>query len=224
MGKCVVVCAGEPCRLDKLPGFSVGEGDFVICADGGLDFALAHGLPVHLVVGDFDSSACTQGQAKALGLPVYEVPSEKDDTDTMLAVKLGLERGYREFALLCALGGRLDHTLANLCALAYLKGQGASGWLYGRNEQVTLLENETLELPAARFYGQGDTPAMLSVFAYTEACRGVTLEKVKYPLQNYTLTQRFPLGVSNELAGESARVTAGQGQLLVMLVQEDRRN
>ena len=221
MGKCVIVCAGEPCRLESLPEFSVEEGDYVICADGGLDFALAQGLPIHLAVGDFDSSACTQSQAKALGLPVYEVPSEKDDTDTMLAVKLGLEKGFREFALLCALGGRLDHTLANLCALAYLKEHKASGWLYGKNEQVTLLENETLELPASRF-GR-EPPAKLSVFSYTEACRGVTLEKVKYPLQNYTLTQRFPLGVSNELAGESARVTAGQGQLLVMLVRE-RRN
>lgn len=221
MGKCVVVCAGEPCRMDKLPGFSVEPGDFVICADGGLDFALAQGLPVHLVVGDFDSSMHTRPQAEALGLPVYGVASEKDDTDTLLAIKLGLEKGYREFVLLCALGGRLDHTLANLAALAYLKERNASGWLYGPREQVTLLERETLELPQSRF--SGAVPAKLSVFSYTEECRGVTLENVKYPLRDYTLTQRFPLGVSNELAGESARVTAGEGQLLVMLVWERRK-
>lgn len=217
MGKCVIICAGEPCRLDTLPGFE--EGDYVICADGGLDFALEQKLPIHLVVGDFDSSRHTERQAREQGLPVYRVASEKDDTDTMLAIKLGLSKGYREFALLCALGGRLDHTLANLCALAFLREQGATGWLYGKNEQVTLLENETLEIPKSRF---GEPPAKLSVFAYTEECRGVTLENVKYPLQDYTLTQRFPLGVSNELAKDCARVTVGVGQLLVMLVREER--
>ena len=209
MGKCVIVCAGEPCRLESLPEFSVEEGDYVICADGGLDFALAQGLPIHLVVGDFDSSACTQSQAKALGLPVYEVPSEKDDTDTMLAIKTGLERGYRDFLLYGCLGGRLDHAYANLQALTFLARRGASGWLLGEGLAVTAIRNGRLDFAP-------EHEGVISVFCPDGEARGVTLTGLHYPLRNAVLTSAFPLGVSNRFTGEAASVSVEDGTLLIM--------
>lgn len=213
MGKCVVVCAGEPCVLEEWGDFSVSSQDFVICADAGVSYALEQRLPVNLVVGDFDSGRVTREDVEQLGLPVYGVASEKDDTDTMLAVKIGLEKGYRDFVLLCALGGRLDHTWANIATLSYLKSQGANGWIYGKREQITMLEGESLHLPRQE--------AKLSLFSYTEQCEGVTVSGVKYPLEEALLTQHFPLGVSNEFTAGQADIQVRKGQLLVMTVRED---
>ncbi len=71
-------------------------------------------------------------------------PPEKDDTDMMLAIKLGLSRGYREFAIYGGLGGRLDHTIANIQALTYLAGEGASGILYGDSYALTVIKDSSL--------------------------------------------------------------------------------
>lgn len=186
----------------KIP--SPEEGDLLLAADGGLTHLERRGLTPHLIVGDFDSL----GRVPE-GNNIIRHPVEKDDTDTMLAIKTGLERGYRDFVLYGCLGGRLDHAYANLQALVFLARRGASGWLLGEGLAVTAVRNGRLDFGA-------DHEGVISVFCPDGEARGVTLTGLHYPLQDAVLTSAFPLGVSNRFTGEAASVSVEDGTLLVM--------
>ena len=182
--------------------------DFVIAADGGYAAAVKLGIRPNLVVGDFDS----------LGHPpshpnVIQLPAEKDDTDMIFALRKGLELGYRRFVLLGGVGGRVEHTYANLQLLDWLTTQGAQGFLVGEKTAATALRDGELVFPQSM-------SGYLSVFCNSGSAEGVTLEKLKFPLSEHTLTGTFPLGVSNEFIGESARVAVKSGSLI--LIWEDQ--
>ena len=132
----------------------------------------------------------------------------------MLAIRLGLERDYGVFVLYGCLGGRLDHTYANLQALLYLARHGAAGFLLGGGTAASVVENGELSFPAGR-------TGILSVFCPNGEARGVTLRGLRYPLRDAVLTSAFPLGVSNQFIGEAASVSVRDGALLVMWEQED---
>ena len=176
--------------------------DFVIAADGGYEALAKLGIHANLVVGDFDSLGYVPAAEE-----IVQHPVRKDDTDTLLAIRLGLERGYRNFVITGALGGRLDHTFANLQALHFLRDNGARGILYGDGTLVTAVTNGSITI-------EGD--GTLSVFTMDAKAEGVTLEKVSFPTDNVTLTNGFPIGVSNEFIGKPATVTVENGTLLVM--------
>ncbi len=196
---CHIVAA---CETGALPARR--DGDLVIAADAGYLHLAAQGIKPDLVVGDFDSLGFVpQGEA------IVRHPARKDDTDTLLAIKLGLERGYRRFHLYGCLGGRLDHTVANLQALGYLCAHGARGFLIGDRETATLMRNTSL-----RF--RDSARGTLSVFAHGGEARDVTLDGLSYPLDRAVLTPDFPLGVSNEFTGVPATVQVGDGALLVV--------
>ena len=137
MKRCVIVCAGEWTPLLA----PIEETDLVIAADGGLRHLQQMAIRPHVILGDFDSLGyIPQGAA------VF--PVEKDDTDAMLAIRHGLERGCREFMIYGGLDGpRLDHTLANLQALQFLIGHGARGYLVGLRQIVTAVTEETIRFP-----------------------------------------------------------------------------
>ena len=142
-------------------------------------------------------------------------PVEKDDTDAMLAVRRGLELGYREFVLYGSLDGpRLDHTVANFQTLQYLADRGARGFLAGCRELVTVVKNGSIS------FSEGCS-GTVSVFCMGADARGVTLEGLYYPLEKGCLTAGFPLGVSNHFTGEPARISVEDGSLLVLW---DRKN
>jgi len=199
MGICYIIGAME----SAFP-FQPKAGDCIIAADGGYRHLRAAGLKPDLVVGDFDSLGYVPE-----GEEIVRHPVRKDDTDTMLAVKLGLARGYDRFLLLGGLGGRLDHTIANLHALAYLMNHGARGCLMGKSESAILFRDRSVF-----FYPEGRET--VSVFAYGGIAMGVSLEGLEYPLTNAVLTPGFPLGVSNAFTGAPAKISVEQGCLLVI--------
>ena len=174
----------------------------MIAADAG--YRQLGNVKADYVVGDFDSLGY-----EPEGERILRHPAEKDDTDTLLAVKLGLSLGYRVFVLLGGVGGRLDHTLANIQTLAYLHGRGAKACLVGDTETITMLEGGTLRFRAG-------LSSVVSVFAYGERATGVYERGLAYPLTDATLTDDFPLGVSNAFTGAPAEIAVGQGRLLVL--------
>ncbi|MBO5339628.1 MAG: thiamine diphosphokinase [Oscillospiraceae bacterium] len=178
--------------------------DLLIAADGGLPAVERMGLAPHLVVGDFDSLGKAPSHPNTIVLP-----REKDVTDMHAAINLGLERGYRRFALYGGTGGRLAHTLANLQLLDGLARQGCRGFLIGEGTVATAVHNGTLDLPA-RMQGY------LSVFCSSGMAEGVTLSGLKYELNDAQLTGSFPLGVSNEFVGVDAHIQVKSGTLLVL--------
>lgn len=197
---CYIVGAQEPGELV----LSRARPALVIAADAGLRHLEAQGIPADLIVGDFDSL----GRVPE-GENVVRHPVEKDDTDMMLAVKIGLDRGARDFVLYGGLGGRLDHAYANLQTLVWLTRHGARGWLLGQGTAVTALRCGRMEFPES-------LTGAISVFCPDGEARGVDLEGLYYPLRNAVLTSAFPLGVSNRFTGRPAAVSVGEGTLLVM--------
>ena len=199
MKTCIIFGAAE---FDELL-MPVRPGDFLIAADGGLRHTQALGLQPDEIIGDFDSL----GYVPEGGV-VF--PVEKDDTETMLAVKRGLSLGFRRFVLYGGMDGRrLDHTLANFQTLGYLSQQGAMGFLVGRDYIACTVKDGKLRFPAG---ASGD----FSLFCLGENAQGVTLRGLYYQVEDVTLTSFFPLGVSNHFTGAEAVVTVGSGTLLAL--------
>ena len=201
MKHCVIFGAGAP----PLGPVALPENALLIAADGGLVTMRKLGLTPDLFVGDRDS----------LRVPVPEgvesvlLPVKKDVTDMDAAATAGLERGCRAFTLYGGMGGRLDHTLANISLLARLSKQGCEAAMTDGRTTVYALTNGSLTLPARK---TGDA----AVFSFTEKSEGVTIEGLLYPLENGTLTADFALGVSNSFCGNAAKISLESGTLIVV--------
>ena len=200
MRRCFIFAAGTFYGLRQRPR----PGDLVLAADPGYETCRRAGIVPDLLLGDFDSMDQPADFDR-----VRRVPVEKDDTDTMLAVKTGLEQGCGEFYLYGGTGGkRLDHTVANFQTLYYLRRQGARGYLYDNEFVWTVLENETVRIKKTVEWG------LLSVFCLGARAEGVTITGVQYPLNQAELTADFPLGVSNHILEDQAMVQVERGALL----------
>lgn len=199
MSACHIFSAGEFYGLQAIPEST----DFIIAADGGYQWCLQEKITPHLLLGDFDSL-----QQVPQGLPVRSFPVEKDDTDTMLAIKMGLELGYIEFHLHGCTGRRLDHTLANVQTLIYLAKHGARGFLYGAHETYTAIENTSFLLPTQKV-------GIFSVLCFGPDATGVTIQGAKYPVTDATLTASFPLGISNHVLDQQVLIQVKNGCLLI---------
>ena len=185
------------------------QGDYVIAADRGFDSLVAYGVRPDLAVGDFDSLGHRPNHPN-----VIQLPAEKDDTDMVFALRKGLELGYRRFILLGGVGGRLEHTLGNLQLLDWLACQGGQGFLAGEKTAATCIrDGMSVTFPPSM-------TGYLSVLCNSGRAEGVDLTGLKYPLNGYTLTGSFPLGVSNQFLGQEASVSVKQGSLL--LIWEDK--
>ena len=202
---CYIFGAGSYYGLSRRPA----PGDMVIAADGGWRVCREEGIVPDLLLGDFDSLHTVPDFAH-----IRRVPVEKDDTDMMLAIKEGLARGETEFHLYGGMGGRTDHTIANLQGLLYLAERGAQGWLYGDRERFTAIRNGEIDLPARE-------KGIVSVFCMGADAQGVTIEGGQYTVHDAVLTASFPLGVSNHFVGNPVRVSVTQGSLLIALIEKE---
>lgn len=199
MDTCVIFCAGGFEKLAR----SVDGSDFLLAADGGLTHLERLGLQPDGIIGDFDSLGYIPEGAQVF-------PVEKDDTDSMLAVRKGLELGYRRFELYGALDGpRLDHTVANLQTLLFLASHGAKGWLIGKQYMVTAVRNGAIHFPET-------AAGIVSVFCLGQEAKGVTITGLQYGLEKGSLCSEFPLGVSNHFIGKASTIRVEDGTLLVL--------
>ena len=200
MNICYVVGAGS---FDGR-GFYPQAGDYVIAADGGYAHLCAMSQSCDEVVGDFDSLDKQPNHPN-----VTAVSADKDDTDTLLCIRRGLELGFKRFILLGGTGGRLDHTLANIQSLAFLRQNGASGILYGDGQATCLTGAEGVTVT-------GMACDYISVLAYSNHASGVCISGALYELEDDLLTTAFPLGVSNRFCTQPVEISAQQGTLFVI--------
>lgn len=206
--KCIIIGAG-----DLTVGFiDVKEGDFVIAVDGGINYCGVLELEPDIILGDFDS--VNEAQREAILLMKEQAPDrvvvlkpQKDDTDMLAALRLGLEKGYDYFLIYGATGGRLEHTLANIQCLLFLKSRNAVGYLMDGSGMIFVMKNEEVKLRA-------NLEGYFSLFCLGKEARGVTIKGMKYELQDYTMTNDFPIGVSNEFIGQEASVSVAEGELV----------
>ena len=204
MGSCVIFCASS---FDSLAE-PIARDDYILAADGGLTHVQTLGLEPHGIIGDFDSLGYIPQGATLF-------PVEKDDTDSMLAVRQGLKLGYDRFILYGSLDGpRLDHTLANFQTLQFLADHGAQGYLVGQRYLATVIKNSAISFPDT---AQG----IISVFCLGKDAEGVSISGLQYSLENGSLTAGFPLGVSNHFMKKPSRIQVNDGSLLILWDKEN---
>lgn len=212
MGKknrCLIISGGPEDHILYKP-----ESDFVIACDKGYEYASKRGIKPDLVIGDFDS--CRIAVEKGVQQLTY--PKEKDDTDTMLAVRKAIEKGFQQIEICCGLGGRLDHMMANLQALAFAAEKGLTCSMTGKDSRVYMIKGSAaISLPAMEDYS-------LSLFSFSDRCSHVYIKGAKYLLEDGALTNHFPIGVSNQWEGGVAEISLGEGILCIILsnMKEER--
>ncbi len=205
MKKCIIIGSAPAEDDDSVKNINSAE-SFIICADG-LDIALQNKITPNLIIGDFDSIESEPPK----GIETIKLKTAKDDTDMMAAIKEGIRRGYKEFELMCALGGRFDHSFANFCALQYLASQGCKAVIVGKDCRVFLLTTGRLTLSKLK----GST---ISVFPFGAGSCTVSYQGMKYPLGEARLSSANPIGVSNQIITDDTQIIIHSGNALIFLL------
>ena len=183
---------------------SPSPGDLVIAADKGYDTAVALGITPDITVGDFDSRGSVPDVENLIKLNV-----RKDDTDVGHAVQLGFERGYTDFIVYGAVGGLLDHTLANIAIAHDIVSRGGRALFIGDEYSFTVISGGSYTFEPR----QG---GRISVFALSDIARGVTIRGLSYEVEALDLPRTAHIGVSNEFIGSGALISVIEGDLLIV--------
>ncbi|MBE5884150.1 MAG: thiamine diphosphokinase [Lachnospiraceae bacterium] len=210
-GKCIIIGAGD-LTMGEL---SIGEDDYVIAVDGGLSYCGILNVEPDKIIGDFDSVSeqeleAVQSLQEQVPELVMQLPVEKDDTDMLAAIKYGLALGYKEFRIYAGTGGRFDHTFANIQCLLYLKNHGATGYLVDGTGMMLVIQDEAVHF-------RKELEGYLSLFSLGKEARGVSIRGMKYSLENATMNNDYPIGISNEFIGEESTIEVEDGELVCMI-------
>lgn len=207
-GKCVIVGAAEIGNYEKIKEY-LGASDFYIFCDGGLRHMESLGVEPDLIVGDFDSYP--RSEAVKTAAELITLPCEKDDTDTVFAVKEALARGFTDFLLVGVVGQRLDHTLGNLSVLLMLNKAGAAGKIIDDYSEMLLVSDSTAYVD--------DSFSFFSVLSVGGKALGISEKNAKYTLENASISSEYQYGISNEvLPGKTAEISVTSGRLLLIKV------
>jgi thiamine pyrophosphokinase len=200
---------GSPDSPDLLRRVA-GRTDLVVAADGGARYALEAGVVPDLVVGDMDSlGEDLAREVESRGASLERHPVRKNKMDGHLAVLAARERGATAADLLCALGGRLGALFAVTHILLAAERIGLHSTVIADRGRMFVVEAGSRKV-------EGASQDSISIFPLSGPAAGVTLEGMEYPLENATLEPGDTLGFHNELVGNEARISVGNGALLVV--------
>lgn len=206
MQRCVIVGGADINCYDFIRN-KISEEDYFIFCDSGLRHKKNLSVEPSLIVGDFDSFENPHLSAETIVLPC-----EKDDTDTVFAVKEAVKRGFSDFLLIGTVGGRLDHTLGNVSILLYLFSLGKKAEMIDDYSEMQIVSNETVFVsPDYSFF------SLLNISGEAE---GITVKNAKYPLRDAVITSEYQYGISNEtLPKKSSEITVKKGKMLLIKVR-----
>jgi len=207
MKTCYIVCALD-CKLDFFPI----KDDLVIGADRGYFTLVKNGFSPDVALGDFDSY---KGKVDCENTIVY--PVKKDFTDSALAIEYAVQRGYEKILVFGGIGGELDHTLANVALIADYTEKGIDIAFVDGENVLFAIHNSQVMLDK-------EASGRISVFSFGDKAYGVYESGLLYSLDNATLENRIPLGVSNELVGEKSRISVESGTLLIYTSKNNYEN
>ena len=216
-GRCILMCSGEfhPMDIDRKPQ------DFVIAVDGGRKDLTECGSEPDFLLGDFDSLgeeyAETVAKYRGMGEDHFrQLPVVKDDTDTLAAAKLGISRGYKEFLIYGAMGGRLDHTMANIQTMIWILRNGGRASMLDGDTRVTVIGPGVFEIPE-------DFEGTVSLFSLDRCLSNVTIRGMKYEVKNAAGPNDYPVGCSNETlpngGSKGAYYSIGEGTGLLVMTE-----
>ena len=205
MGRCVVVGGADISNYGFIRE-QLCDDDFVVFCDSGLKHLEQLQVKPSLIVGDFDSH-----ENPHLDVETIVLPCEKDDTDTVFAVKEALKRGFDNFLLIGVVGARLDHTLGNVSILLHLDSLGKKGCIIDDYSEMEIVSDKPVSIC--------DQYAFFSLLNITGGAKGITITGAKYPLSGAEISCEYQYGVSNEvLPGGVATVSVTNGKLLLIKI------
>lgn len=207
--KGLILCAA-PEWDDAFAAARAKEADCILCADGGYLRALSAGIKPDVLMGDFDS--CDIERVKDLEKIVY--PTRKDDTDLILALRYMAKHGYTDVEVLGCFGGRQDHALGNIQSVLFGLTLGLKVTLMDPRNRIFAVTEGVTEI-------EREENSYVSFLCIGAPCEGITLEGFSYPLQDASLTAEYPIGVSNEIVEEKARVTIRKGTLICVIAHKE---
>ena len=210
-GNCILIGAGD-LTVSEIP---IGENDLCIAVDAGYEYCKLLEITPDYILGDFDSIGEKEAENVAQIAKIEEdkviiLPVEKDDTDMLAAIKLGLEKGYQSYRIYGGMGGRVEHTIANIQCLLYLKEHDAVGYLMDGTGMILVAKDEEISF-------QDSMEGYMSLFSLGDKAV-VSIENMKYPLDECEITNSFPIGISNEfILGEKGKVTVHKGAVVMIV-------
>lgn len=204
--RAVVVGSCSIKNYKKIKSFFIKDDFFIFC-DGGLNHQKKLRVQPDLIVGDFDSHKKPKTKIETIVLPC-----EKDDTDTIFAVKEAIRRGFTDFLLVGVIGKRLDHSFGNLSILLKLDELNFSGMIIDDFSQMCIAsKNQNVEI--------SEEFKFFSVINLDNSAKSVNIKNAKYPLENKEIPCDYQYGISNEvLPGKTACVSLENGRALVIKI------
>lgn len=203
MDRCVIVGGADINNYEYIRS-TLRQNDYVIFCDSGLKHLEALQVQPGLIVGDFDSY-----DNPHLTVETIVLPCEKDDTDTVYAVKEAVKRGFDDFLLIGVVGARLDHTLGNVSILLYLDSLEKRGCIIDDYSEMEIVSEKPVSVT--------NDYSFFSLLNITGCAKGITITGAKYPLTDAEISCEYQYGVSNEvLPGETAVVSVKCGKLLLI--------
>lgn len=184
--------------------------DYIICADGGANHAYKMNITPNYIIGDLDSiNKETIDFYKKQNVLFEEFPSKKNETDSELCIFLSKSLNANKIDLFGTLGGRIDHTLANINLLYYIREQEIIPRIISEKEEIYIATNECVKI-------KGKEKDIISIIPIKGDAKGVTLENLEYPLNNYDMNYSTPLGISNIMLSEECKIAVKKGSLLII--------
>ncbi len=209
-----LIVAGGPDPGVTLLQKCAKQAEKIYCADRGAQWVYQAGLKPDLVVGDMDSvdpAICDKLEAD--GVRILRYPVEKDLTDTQIAVETAISDGARAITLLGALGGRVDHTLANI---------GLMMTYHRRGVRIAIMDNNTAMFVGERIITfRAINGSTVSLFAMEEGVRVLRSEGLYYPLNDVIVPMDATLCVSNQMTSDRVMLDVRDGALLVVVTARE---
>ena len=184
--------------------------DIIIAVDKGLETIDYLKLQPQYVLGDFDSvNTKILEKYKTQNIKIIKLNPEKDLTDTHSAIDLALEIKSTEITILGAIGTRLDHTMANIHILKQALDKNIKAKIVNEKNEIELINKEII-------IKRDDNYKYVSIIPLTTNVTGITIEGMKYIINDYTLSIGDSLGVSNEQIDKEAKISIKTGILVVI--------
>lgn len=210
--KTLIICGGQP-PSKQLLDEELKSSNFIICADKGGEVLYHYGIKPNLLLGDFDSiNEKALDYYKEQNIIVDKFPSEKDYTDSYLALEKAIEFGSDEVVFLGCTGDRVDHMLGNIGLLLHSLKHGIDCYIRDDKNLIKLINKpKTIRANGYKFF---------SLVSYGGTVHGITLKGAKYPLINYNISLGETIGISNEFKDEEVEIYFKEGLLLVIQSNE----